>query len=190
MRRVLILGCILVLAGCATIREVPSGSYEVNGAYEVRLNGTWAELPPRLVGDINGQILTIDGPRLNRLQLVGHMQPGESLVEQKSEEQRVPRYHADMTPTEIVGFITDSLAAENYRNIETAALRPAAFGSLDGVRFDLDAATESGLKISGTVLFAEQGENLNVILYLAPSEYYYEYRMSAVEAIMASANLI
>jgi hypothetical protein len=102
----------------------------------------------------------------------------------------VPVYRADMSQTEIVEFLTDTLAALGYQNITTRSLRPAPFGTLSGVRFDLSAQTPAGLNIEGTALFAARDGKLNFVLYLAPQEHYYALHAAEVERIMRSVTLL
>ena len=102
----------------------------------------------------------------------------------------MPQYRVDMSQTELVEFVTDTLAKDGYQNIATRALRPAGFGTLSGVRFDLNAQTPDGLNILGTALFAESDKKLNLIIYLAPEEYYYALRAAEVERILGSVTLL
>jgi hypothetical protein len=133
------------------------------------------------------RVLTIDGPLLNRVYLAQGLQQGVGLLKPVSKEHPVPTYHADMSATELVEFVSDSVAAMGYQRIETATLKPAKFGAVDGLRFGMTAQTESGLEMKGAAETAVVDGKLYLILYLAPREHYFDANLADVEAIMNSA---
>ncbi len=137
-----------------------------------------------LTSQRTGKFLTIDGPDLNLLQLVAALKDKQSLIKERSKDNPVPKYRTDMSQTEIVEFVTDTLATLGYQNLSTQALRPSAFGTLACVRFDLSAQTPDGLNIKGTALFAQRNEKLNLIVYLAPEEYYFGLHAAEIERIL------
>lgn len=190
MMRVVSLLCVLLLAGCATATSVSEGPYKVGKAYQIEVGQQWAALPQVLTSQRTGRFLTIDGPDLNLLQLVPALKENQSLLKERSKDNPVPKYRADMSPTEIVEFVTDTMATQGYQNISTQALRPSPFGTLSGVRFDLRAQAPDGLNINGTALFAQRDGKLNLIVYLAPEEYYYGLHASEIERILSSVTLL
>ncbi|MBI1187771.1 MAG: hypothetical protein GC206_10680 [Alphaproteobacteria bacterium] len=92
-----------------------------------------------------------------------------------------------MTETELVEFVVDSVAALDYLRPEALDLRPEMFGGRDGVRFEIATQTAAGLAIRGTALVARVGDRVHVMLYLAPSEHYYDRLLPDVERVFASA---
>lgn len=181
-------GLALLLAACATISATPAGPYAAGEGLSVTLGRAWNDASraqygaPRRV-----RLLTIDGPLLNRLYLTAGLRPGDWMVRPTARERPTPVYRANMSPTELVEFVADSVSALNYQRVETAGLRPSKLGDADAVRFDLKAQAESGLDVSGTAVVAERGGRLYVILYLAPSEHYFGAGQAEVESIMSSA---
>jgi hypothetical protein len=85
-----------------------------------------------------------------------------------------------------VEFVTQSVEAWGYLNIETEALLPADFAGRPGVAFHFAAQTENGLNISGRAAAAARDEQLQVMIYLAPSEHYYARHQAEVDAIFGS----
>jgi hypothetical protein len=134
------------------------------------------------------QLLTIDGPALNQLYLAV-IQPGGSFVRPADEDTPRPLYRADMGDTEMVEFVIDSLAV-HYQEPQSAARRPQQLAGAPGVRFDIAARTQAGLNMSGTALVARSGDNLNMLMFLAPSEHYYRAFQTDVDAIFASAHAV
>jgi hypothetical protein len=190
MKRLVALLALLLLTGCATASSVSKGPYKVGNVYQIEVGQQWAALPSTLTSERSGKFLTIDGPDLNLLQLVAALKDKQPLIKERSKDNPVPKYRSDMSQTEIVEFVTDTLATEGYQNIATQALRPSAFGTLSGVRFDLSAQTPDGLNIRGTALFAQRDEKLNLIVYLAPEEYYYGLHAAEIERIFGSVALL
>ena len=133
------------------------------------------------------KVLTVDGPLLNQLYVVGDIKPGEPLVKAASKEKPTPLYRADMSYNEQVEFVAESLAALGFFRVETRDLRPQAFTVPDGVRFDFDAQTQDGLDIDGTALTATRNGKFHLVLFLAPQEHYYPALLPRVENILESA---
>jgi hypothetical protein len=133
------------------------------------------------------RVLSIDGAQLNTLILTDGLAPGDQIFRPASREQPTPTVRAGMSATERMEFVVDNVAVMGYQRVESAKPRPAKFGEAPALRFDLTAATSAGLEIQGSALVAESGGKLYVILYLAPTEHYYQAGLPEIEAIMASA---
>jgi|SRR5579872_1795462 len=192
--RKLVLGLVLAagaltLWGCTTVSDAPTGAYQVGTAYQVTLGREWADVS-RIMLDRSKSVhvLSIDGPLLNRLYLSEGIASGDSMVTSHVKEKPTPTYKADFSAQETVEFVADSVSALDYDKVETSNLRPAKFGGIDAVRFDLAAKTKDGLDISGSAITAQRQGQLFVILYLAPTEHYYGDGLPEVEAIMSSAS--
>jgi hypothetical protein len=175
------------LAGCVTIPLVKAGSYQARGtAFAVRLPRPWSDLTGMSMQPRGVRVLTIDGLGLNQL-YIASIAPEAAFVRVMDRDTPRPTYRADMGETELVEFIIDSLATLNYQEPESTALRPQTLAGAPGVRFDIRTRTEAGLNVSGTALVARSGENLNVLMFLAPSEHYYGVYAQEIDAVFASA---
>ncbi|MET0182651.1 MAG: hypothetical protein ABW199_07180 [Caulobacterales bacterium] len=181
---------VILLAACA-LTSVKTGAYTPsNSSYEVTLSGGWSDISQLMrARSPRVKLLSIDGPLLNRLYLAYALRPGDYMLRPDNRETPTPLYRADMADTELVEFIADNVSALGYLRPETSNLRPQNFGAGPGVRFDITARTSEGLDISGTALVSRQGETLNAMLYLAPSEHYYAAHLADVENIFTSARL-
>jgi len=133
-------------------------------------------------------VLSIDGPLLSRLYLTEGLAPGDALVQSTVKERPTPTYRADVSPTEVMEFVADSVSALGYAKVETSNPRPARFAGADAVRFDIACRTKDGLDVSGAALTAQRQGKLYLVLFLAPSEHYYGDVLAEVEAIMNSAS--
>jgi hypothetical protein len=177
-----------MLAGCAeTGVLVPAGAYGKAPGFALTVRRSWSDITYLLPGrPPNVRQLSIDGPLLNRLLLAG-LDPGQGLVKPADKNTPRPIFRDDMTDSELVEFVIDSLAAMEYQSPESASLRPQTLGGAPGVRFDISARTADGLNISGTALVARADKKLHVLIFLAPSEHYYPALLPDVEAAFTSA---
>jgi hypothetical protein len=178
---------VLLLAGCETITDVPAGPLAVGDAYQATTGREWSDITRAVANQpANVRLLSIDGPLLNRLYIIGPMSPGDAIVKPQGKDTRTPTYRGAMSPNELVELVTDSVAALDYQRPQASGLRPAKFAGEDALRFDIATKTKDGLDISGSAETAEIKGKLYVVLYLAPTEHYYGAHLPDVEAILAS----
>jgi hypothetical protein len=182
------MAAVVSLSACAAMETVPAGPY-VSGRHQITVGRTWTDMGRPLDAARRVRVLSIDGPRLNRLLVIDGLAPGEFIVRPASRERPTPTWTAGLTPTEQVEFLADSLAAMQYHRIETKNLRPVKVGDRSGLRFDIGARTVDGLNISGIAQLVEAGDRLYILLYLAPTEHYFDATRAEVESIMASASV-
>lgn len=175
-----------LLAGCAGIKLVEAGAYETENEFAVTLQRSWSDVTSMLMPRPKGvHLLTRDGVALNQLYLAS-IEPGDPLFAHADRDTPTVNYRADMSDTELVEFVVDSLAAA-YQDPQSTNLRPQTLAGQPGVRFDLAMRTQAGLNMSGSALVARSGEKLNLIVFLAPSEHYYPAYAQEIDAVFASA---
>jgi hypothetical protein len=180
----------LMTSACVTVTAAPAGAYKVSDNYAVTLGGSWNDISAIMVArPSNVRLLSLDGPLLNRLYLTDGLAAGQFLVKPLAKELPTPTYRAGMSSTELIEFVTDSVAALDYQRVQTGTIAPGTFAGGEGLRIDLTAKTKEGLDMSGRAAVAERGGRLYVILYLAPTEHYYRAHLAEVNAIMDSARL-
>ena len=180
----------LCVTACAVIPEAPVGPYSVGKRYQVTLVQPWNDISLIMnARPAKVRLLSLDGPLLNRLYLTDGLAPGDFMVKPASKERPTPVYRKAMSASERVEFVSDSVAALDYRNVETTALRPGKFGTHSALRFDLSAQTAEGLNMSGTALISEIDGKGYVLIFLAPSEHYYAAQRNEVENIFMSIQI-
>ncbi len=179
----------LSLTACAATARPVVGSL-TSSQTTITLNDTWSDISEFTQGVTPGsKVLTLDGPALNRL-YVSDIKVGQPMVRSSSKEKPTPVLRADLSFNEQVEFVADSVAALGYFRVETRDLRPQKFGSLDGLRFEVDAQTQEGLNIDGAVLAAMSKDGvLHLVMFLAPEEHYFSASSQSVEKILASAQV-
>jgi hypothetical protein len=181
-----VLAVAALLAGCAGITSLPPGPTRVGGT-EITLGRQWSDVSILMPGRSNKvRLLSIDGPLLNRLYVTDGLVPGDYLVKPAHKEQPTPVIRADMTVSERIEFVTDSVVAMDYLRVEASRPRPATLEGQPAVRFDISATSRDGLDVKGSALASEVKGKTYVVIYLAPAEHYYEATLTEAEAIMAS----
>ena len=187
MKRVLSLSAVAVLvAACAHYSLVGPGSVKVADAYSVDTPIAWNEASQGKV-----RTWTVDGPQLQRLTFVGGLEDGDPLFEVEGDKEKtMPRFHSTMTPLEIKELIEAGLRVSGANQLETYDVRPQAFGSIQGFRFDFSYDLESGLENEGTALAAKKDGKLYVILYTGTRFYYYGKHKDDVERLISSIRML
>lgn len=188
LRAAAALAALVSLSACAGLKAVPAGPY-ASGGNQITVGRTWTDMGRLFDASKGVRMLSVDGPQLNRLFVIDGLKAGEFIIRPPSKEQPTPTWKVGLSPTEQVEFIADSLAAMQYYRVETNNLRPVKVGERSGVRFDISAQTVDGLDISGVAQLVEAQDRLYVLLYLAPTEHYFEATRAEVESIMASARV-
>jgi hypothetical protein len=176
---------LLAIAGCANFKFVPGDkSVAVGNGVSVTPQIAWAEAPSP---NLSGTVWTNDGVELDALMFFTGVAPGKPLIKPDAvAAKELHLYQTGMVPDDVMELLSSNFSHIGYQQIKTANLRPAAFGSAPGFRFDLDFFTQDGLKMKGEALAAQRADKLDLILYIAPAEYYYGRYSDTVDKIFAS----
>jgi len=176
-----------LLAACAGERLVQPGVASANGGIVVDTPIAWSRFAfPRY------EIWTIDGIPLNRLYIVPAVKNGEHVFLERrvnAKHPDAPAFRTGMRAEEIRDIVLDALTETGAVDIRSEGLRPARFGSADGLRFEFSASTAAGLRYRGMVLAAAHGDELTFLLWMAPAEFYYGRDAASVAHILDSARI-
>lgn len=181
------LSAAMFAAGCASVTLAPAGPYKAGASYSVTLGRAWSDITaasPNLQDGV--RVLSIDGPLLNRLFLAVDIAPGQGVIKPPRRETRAPVYRADMTSREISEMLLETLSGMNYQKVEEVELNPGKFLDGAGVRVTFKAQTKEGLEMSALAVAAPRNGKLQAILFVAPSEYYFQRDLPEVERIISS----
>ncbi len=177
---------VLSLAACAG----PGGRLLRAGdavqVFDLQLDTTldWSRLhSPR------AEIWTIDGQALNQFVVVEGVKPGEHVLlstRERAGHPDGPWYRPGMRPDELRDVILDALRQDGWTQVSASNLRPARFGTVDGLRFEAQLTHSGGLRYQGMFGAAEHDGRLTHFFWIAPSEYYYGRDAAAVERMIDS----
>jgi hypothetical protein len=177
---------ILLVAGCSPWRICEPGQRVAQGGlYTVDPQVTWS-------GWVEGknQDWTVDGWSLHQLNFVSALKEGRALWPPLERKKNPPLFRKDMTPHEVVEFVTASLALEGARAPKTSAFKPQAFGSLQGFRFDLEFSDSHDLEMQGLAVGVVHEDRLYLILYRAAKEHYFPKYRESIEKLIASIEMV
>lgn len=183
----LMTACAVALTACVTGPQLaPAGPFTA-GSITVDLKSDWNAMAIKTGKNKKSTLLTKDGPALNAVYLFHDLQEGDSLLREVRKEDPVPKFDSEMFDLELAEFLLDSLSkGSGYTNMETGNVRPDTFNDEDAIRFDINGKTADCLNIEGSALMTVINEQLNIILFLAPSEYYADKDRDEVDAIFNS----
>jgi hypothetical protein len=189
MRSLQLIACVLALglvAGCAAYREIPPAKkQEIGGVFRVEPASSWSS---RKTGQ--GEIWTVNGFGLERMAFITNVTDGSPLLSQ-NQGKDAPTFHKNMTATDVVDLYEAMLTSNGYSQIEVTNLRPHSVSGQDAFRFDYNAFDNKGLAKRGMVVALIDGDKgLNLVLYEAAAEHYYEAYRTDAESVLASLEKI
>jgi len=173
-----------VLAACVEIQAVKGGMpVNVGGDLTVDPQVDWATFGPAIAD----RVWTIDGFGLNELRFLTRIEPGSPLMEISGDgRENIAVYQQSMLPNDVMDLVASTLGRIGRQQVRTSGLRPVPFGSAMGFRFDLDFVDKDGLEMKGMAMAAQRNGALDMILFFAPAEYYFEHHAPTVERVFAS----
>ena len=122
------------------------------------------------------QMWTMDGELLNLLYLIPTVREGDYIFLGQRESKRrpdAPYYHRGMREDEIRDLVDDGLLRAGFVGVDAKNLRPDDFGGREGLRFEVSMTTSEGLAYQGMVAAFEHDDGLALVIFIAPSEYYF-----------------
>ena len=188
-----ILSAIMVcvsLSGCVSVNAVDGmAPANVGDDITVAPQIPWAAAGGALTGG-SAALWTVDGFGLNEMRFITGLTAGDPLLRIPNVERKdMIVYSTTMLPDDVMEMIAGTLGKAGMRQVRTDGLRPVPFGSATGFRFDLTYTTGDGLQMKGAVLFAQRRNRLDVILFAAPAEYYFDRYIPTVEKVFASVRV-
>jgi hypothetical protein len=181
---------LLALAGCATpaYKDVTAEkSVEVGNGVLVNPQIEWGQAS---VPGFRGTLWTVDGAGLDALMFFPGVPPGSALISpERSDKVDEHTYTMTMLPDDVMELTAANLEKLGYQQVHATALRPAPFGSVKGFRFDLSFTNADGLQMKGMALGCQRNGRLDLILFMAPTEYYFDHYAATVDRVFSSVQL-
>ncbi len=174
----------LLAGGCGPSPLVRAGPATAAGTFALQTPVEWSRF-----GDAHIELWTRDGTLLNQLQFVGGVEPGQHVFRTRRESRKRPDgayFRSGMNGVELQALVLDGLTELGAVRPVASDLRPAPFGDGESVRFGLATTNQDGLDYRGLAQASVHGDRLNVVLFLAPAEHYFEQDRARVESILDS----
>lgn len=137
---------------------------------------------------ISDAVWTIDGFGLNELHFMLGKKPGDRLFNIRgSGRDDFPAVKKGMLPNDAMDLVVNSLTRLGNAQVRSSNLAPAPFGQPDaGFRFDLNYVNADGLEMRGVALGAQRNDTVDVLLFIAPNEYYFDKLRETVDRLFQS----
>jgi hypothetical protein len=181
-------GALALLSGCAGVNLVEAGKpTDLGDGVSVVPPVAWAKVatigaPP---------FLTIDGIGLGELHYYTGIAPGNPIFTVPGvSKAEASTYNANMLPNDVMDLLAATLQKAGNEAVKTSDLAPAKFGSANGFKFHLSYVAKSGLEMKGEALIAQRGGKLDVLLFVAPTEYYYDHRLPDAEQLFGAVQVM
>jgi hypothetical protein len=178
------MAALLLCSGCAGVDLVTAGKpADLGDGVSVVPPVAWA----RIHTPAAGSSLTIDGVGLGEVRYYTGVAPGKPIIDIGAlSNAEIGTYSASMLPNEIMDLLASNMEKTGCQNVRASNLAPMKFGSVTGFHFDVSYVTKDGLEMKGEVVAAQRGGKLDVLLYVAPNEYYYALRKADAEQLFAT----
>jgi hypothetical protein len=180
MRSLLVLLVALGLSGCATYRLVEPRAVTVAEILVVEPQIPWSSISRG-----SWETWTVDGAALQSLQFLTGIADGEPLFSGGSDKR--PRFRKDMTPSDVMELVVDSMAHGSGQQVQATGLRPASFAGSEGFRFEWTGTTRQGLERRGLVAGAIVKDKLYLVAYSGAADHYYAKHAGDAERVILSA---
>jgi hypothetical protein len=157
-----------------------------NSTMTVTPDQNWSRWTSR--PSVKGEIWTIDGLALNELSFFGRINHGETLYrERDSRNMPLPKFRAEMLPTDIVEFFETSNRIVLQTTIFTIdKVEPAKLDGYDAVRFEYHFTVESDqLNRKGEGVAANVNGKLYLVNFAAPEIHYFDRDITGFRALVA-----
>ena len=177
-----------LLAGCMHYAAIDPGKpREVGGVFRVDPGVMWSGIKSGRV-----EVWTINGQDLESISFLTAIKDDEPLLPVAGGKKKdTPTYRSGMRAPDVVDLFEATLISFDYSQIEARNLRPAEIGGTRGFRFEYDAFDGNGLAKRGIVLgLIGEEDGLNLIIYEAAAEHYYEHYVDEVEGMLNSIETI
>ena len=178
------LAAMAFLSGCGGVDLVEAGKpADLGNGISVTPTTAWGRV--HSIG--MDPVLTIDGMGLNEVHYYTGIKPGNPIFSVSGvSDKEVGLYQANMLPNDIMDLLVANLSKSGNQDVRASNLAPAHFGAANGFRFDVAYVTKDGLDMQGEALMAQRGGKLDVLLFVAPQEFYYAHRKPDVDQLFTT----
>jgi len=185
-RILVVVAAALAMSACAGFKAVqPEAAAVVGDRISVQPQVLWAR--PTGAG-VSEAVWTIDGFGLNELHFLLNKKPGDTLFKVASSQRKdFPAVKKGMLPNDAMELMVNTMTRLRNNQVRASNLAPAPFGQPNaGFRFDLAYVNPDGLEMRGMALGRQQNDTVDVLLFIAPNEYYFDKLRETIDRLFAS----
>lgn len=189
MRQAIVAFVVLLLTACASFfSAVGPGQVTIKDRITVNATSPWNRYDVS-ASDFS-EMWTTDGLPLDNLWFYAGVPDGEPLKRTyDSRQKKLPKFQAGMTPTEVVEMMETYITADGS-TFKLERLAPATLAGGPGFRFDFRILRKQDeVELRGVGFASIQREKLYMMLYTAPSTYYFQKNLTRIEAIAGSLTI-
>ena len=187
MKKLMIVVCALVLAGCVAMAKVETGSHALGERLTINIEGPWNNLKAPEMGP--AQIWTMEGLPLDQLRIYSGIKDGQLVHAKSAGKARNFAFRSAMHPDEIVAMFEGMLTRDGS-TFTLGRLEPATFAGLTGFRFEYSLIRKSdNVILTGVGWGAISKGELFAMLYMAPRLGFFAQHSAQVEKMALSAQI-
>lgn len=181
-RKLLCAGLMFLLAGCAGVTAVPAGkTVSLGDGVSVTPATEWSQIT---LG--SARVWTVNGLGLDEVLFYTGIQNGKPLYAVAGKTAQLGSFSATMSPNDIQDLAVTTMGQEGYQNVRAANLAPCQSSVGNHFCFDLEFLTGDGLEMKGKAIAMPNKGKLELVEFLAPSEYYYPSLAPTVDKLFAA----
>ncbi len=189
MKRLLLVGLLLILAGCATVKKIDSGVNTIGERMNINITGNWNGLD--FPGIKPAQVWTMEGLTIDELIIYAGIKNDQAMHIENSADSKLKNFvfHSNM-PTEEIVSMFEGVLSRDGSTFKLLKLERYPFGGTNGFRFEyerirkLDSVQLRGVGFGGV----DKGE-LFALLYQAPRLTFFPRHQARVEDIAKSVRI-
>lgn len=190
MKKLILLGLIVLLASCASVRKVEPGSRAVGERLVVNLEGPWNHLDFPAVKP--AEVWTMEGVTVDELLIYSGIRDGQVIHPEgpvSGKEVRKFAFRSSMQAEEVVSLFEGAFTRDGS-SFRLVRLEPYPFGGRKGYRFDYELIRKvDNVQQLGMGFGAIDNGELFALVYQAPRLTFFPRHKARVEA-MAKAVVI
>jgi hypothetical protein len=178
LRPLVICALALAVTGCGTALVPSDRIASVGNGISVMPQRSWNRIAT------DPEVWTTQGPQIDQVRFYAGVKSGHALVPGVRGDRL--DFDAKMLPNDIQDLVVATLQQEGNKAIQTGNLAPCNFGAGKGFCFDLAFASPADLEMKGLAMARKKNDQLDLILFQAPAEYYFGEMAPDMQKVFAS----
>ncbi len=173
---------LVLLAACVPQNVVKPGQPLDVGARKVETLVPWTAFPRQ-----GHQRLTRDGLQLNKIQIVTAMPPDRHVLSLMPHRRgrAGAAFRSGMDTLDLAELMADALRAGGFGRVEIINFGADSHRGQPAIRTELALVSEQGLEYRGLFVGSSNGQRLDYLLYLAPTEFFFDRDLPSAEQLIA-----